>query len=207
LIVIISEIHESFGKVLCKTNNIPIEYNKWSTFPDIDLYDWHRYKYHRISSLPTLYSKCEDFFRYDKKYVSMLCIGHFYLDILSGPTKCFHGLNFTIHHKLLDLIPKYGYVETLKKVKSIIEVPNEYFIEAISNEFNEIDISDYKLCTLIMLTRLFEETLGNVDINREIEHLELFGGFSLQSKKEYEYNYSKFITMENNIIDSIEFLL
>lgn len=127
--------------------------------------------------------------------------------MISGPVKCFDGLNFTIHHKLLELIDKYGYIETLRKVKSIIETPNEYFVEIVSNEFKLINSYDYKLCTLIMVMRLFEETLGKVNIDKEIESLELFGGFNTQGLKGYEQTYQKFVLLENNIIDTIEYLL
>lgn len=91
-----SKSHLLFAQtLLTKAGKDPF-YQIWSIIPDEDLFDGtilHRYRTHRISSIPMLYQKHPELISADKDAVVLAFISHLYADIFNGFIFPFEILN------------------------------------------------------------------------------------------------------------------
>ncbi len=204
----LGKIHREFTRILLEKTSQPPAYVTWSVAPDEDLFNYHRYKYHRVSQFNKLYNlyieKYDMREALDKKLALYVMIQHDYLDIIGGPVSVFNGLNTTCNNKLLDLIDKTGHKNTINKIYKLITSPSQKFINNIFTEINDIDVSNIDTATLVMIARLIENTIGIYDLKDLYPILDRIKNVN---QLDYGYVYCQFIKMENNIIDSIETLL
>lgn len=204
----IGPIHREFTRILLEKTSQPAAYVAWSVSPDEDMFDYHRYKYHRVSQFGKLYNLYIE--RYDmrdaldKKMALYIMIQHVYLDTLSGPVSVFNGLNTTCNNRLIDLIDKNGYKNTIKKIYEIITLPSQEFTNNIFTETKKLDISNINTATFVMATRLIEDTVGVYDLK---DMYPILDRIQKVNQTDYEYVYCQFKKLENNIVDSIETLL
>lgn len=80
--------HILFANSLLTVTSKNIQYNIWSVSPDVDLGDGtllHRYRTHRISSIPYLYEQLKDYYiNLDKDAIVTSIISHIYIDVFNG---------------------------------------------------------------------------------------------------------------------------
>ena len=204
----LGNIHREFTRILLEKTSQPLAYVAWSVAPDEDLFDYHRYKYHRISQFNKLYNlyieKYDMREALDKKLALYVMIQHNYLDSISGPLSVFNGLNTTCNNNLLDMIDKKGHKYTINKIYQLITSPSEKFIKNIFTKTKEIEVGDIDIVTLVMISRLIENTIGNYN---EKDTYSVLDKIHDVNQADYEYAYCQFRKLENNIIESIETLL
>lgn len=204
----IGPIHKEFAKILLEKTSQPLAYVEWSISPDEDMFDYHRYKYHRVSQFKKLYNlyieKYDMRNALDKKLAYYMMVQHNYLDILGGPVSIFNGFNITCNNKTIDLIDKNGYKNTIKKIYGLITFPSIEFTNNIFTEFKQIHVSSIDTALLVMTSRLIECTVGIFDLSDIYFILDRI--YNVE-QIDYVYVYEQFINMENNIAGLIGTLL
>lgn len=204
----LGNIHREFTKILLEKTSQPPAYVAWSVAPDEDLFNYHRYKYHRVSQfnkLYNLYIETHDMRdALDKKLALYVMIQHLYLDSITGPVSIFDGLNTTCNNNLLDLIDKKGYKYTISKIYQLITEPSQEFTNNIFTKTNNIEVSNMDIATLVMTTRLIESTIGMYDLKDLYPILDRIHNVN---QIDYEYTYCQFRKFEDSIAESIKTLL
>lgn len=204
----LGNVHREFTKIILEKTSQPSVYVAWSVAPDEDLFDYHRYKYHRVSQFNKLYNLYIETYdmreALDKRLALYVMVQHLYLDSISGPVSIFDGLNITCNNNLLDLINKNGHKYTISKIYQLITEPSQEFINNIFTKTKELEISNIDIATLVMTTRLIESTIGIYDLKDLYSVLDKVHDVN---QVDYEYTYCQFRKFEDYITESIETLL
>lgn len=198
----IGTIHERFAQTILSISGSPMEYAVWASAPDEDLFEWHRYKYHRISSFSELYIRYlekYDIRAADEKYAYYVMIMHDYLDMLNGPLKVFEGINITSHKKIMQVLEDKGYTHTMHSVYDSIIKVSPMLMYDICSTFNELKECSIESYTIAMCQRLKENTIGIFDT----EQLKSLLHIPNYADVKYLKAYDQLQQLETKLIDLI----
>lgn len=200
-------VHRDLTEELLKKLEMPVSYVEWAVAPDIDMYEWHRYKYHKLSSFDDLYLRYIDEYDMsnclDKKTARFVCLYHIWLDMLSGAVKVFDGLNTTIHSRLIEVAENMGHIEQINRIYHVITHPTKEYTDALHQIFKEIPMSSLDTGIYVMYTRMREETIG-VYSTRGLDK-DYAGVLDIDATKTAEI-YDGIVSAEAKIIDSMSLL-
>lgn len=201
---LLPQAHICIAEKLLQATNSEKMYVCWSYIPDIDMYSYHRYKYHRISQFESLFKLYGDK-QQDKKSICIVLLSHLYIDCISGPIKCMDGLNFTCNPLFFDGLSG-DCIEGIKKVYSIIHDNNSEFHNKICNIFQGFEYGSKETYIAVMLARLIEMTIGRLNIEKEVNCLHSFLGSSVYKNVtdvEYRIIYNNFTQLELQVNQAI----
>lgn len=123
--------HLLFAKVLLTKTGKDPSYSIWSIVPDEDLGDGtllHRYRTHRISSIPSVYNRHPELISTDKDVVVLAYISHLYLDMFNGII-----FPFEMHNPVWQNPKMFGFMisNPLKGIPGMLfsSFPSEYYTE------------------------------------------------------------------------------
>jgi len=198
------EVHNCFTEKLLEKTGIDNRYIEWSVAPDKDMYNYHRYTYHRLSRLKELFISIEynTETRYDftplRRHVLLVLLGHLYLDALSGPVKVFSGLNFVCNPIYFDM----DYNTAIYKLYNIIHNPDPDFEDSVCKSFNKLKKHSENAYASVLLARLIEMRVGNINIDKEIKYIYDFSNSNIYhnvSRNEYNNTYNSLKSVEIDI--------
>lgn len=197
----IAKLHTHFAKHILSKCGLPEEYAIWSTFPDMDIYNYHRYTSHKISNFSDLYTYSIQ--KYDMKKMLnediayLMYISHLYMDMLNGPLKILDGINITSHNGLFKLFKKNGYIKTINKIYINIHNPSEEYISSMCSLIDSLDIDSRPAIFDVLINRIIEETIGTINV-KPLSNEEISNGC-------YTNHYQEFMRFEEKAFLYLEY--
>jgi len=195
--------HILFGTTILSKCNLGPAYALWSTTPDTDLWSLqHRYKRHRFSVLPKIYSESitlnPSLPKSDKIAIALMILSHFYLDIFNGYIFCWGLRCPSIHippHVTSEYIDDLNYNLLHNKPDEAIET----FFAKSESLFNTLPTMSTDEAFTFLLGDLTRYTRVLPTPHRAIQNLQSFANATIAySPKAYTLSFtSKYYSFLN----------